>query len=153
MARTPRLTPRLVVAALALTVVLGAAPRDASADGTGLCRAFTTMLLAPTDILFAPVIAARDLHYGLISQGDPVALQAVGTLTGYLWLLTLQGGGAVLRFASGAYEVIPGIFTLFEDGPSTPLNRSQDEAWALYSEDFGPCPVRIGSSYQTINEN
>ncbi len=41
---------------------------------------------------------------------------------------------------------------LFREEPQGALFRSQDEAWAIYSEDFGPCPVRIGTSYQTINE-
>jgi hypothetical protein len=138
---------------LALVLVLASAPKPAYADASGLCRAFSTILFAPTDVVLAPVIAAHDLYYGLTSQGDPLLLQTVGAVPGYLWLLTLQGGGAILRLASGIYEIIPGFFTLFEDGPSTPLNRSQDEAWALYSNDYGPCPVRIGNSYQTINEN
>lgn len=149
MARTARITALV----LALGLVLGAAPREASADASGICRAFSTILLAPTDVVLGPAIAAHDMHYGLTSQGDPLLLQAVTFAPGYLWLLSLQGGGAIIRLASGIYEIIPGLFTLFDDGPSTPLNRSQDEAWALYSEDFGPCPVRIGNSYQTINEN
>lgn len=144
---------RITAAALALALVLGSAPRDAAADASGICRAFTTIALAPTDIILGPMIAAKDMHYGLTTQGDPLLLQAVATGPGYLWLLSLQGGGAVIRLASGVYEIIPGLFTLFDEGPSTPLNRSQDEAWALYSNDFGPCPVRIGNSYQTINEN
>jgi hypothetical protein len=144
---------RITAAALALALVLGTAPKEAQADASGLCRAFTTILLAPTDLLLGPLIAAHDLHYGLTSQGDPLMLQFVGTGPAYLWLLSLQAGGAVIRLASGIYEIIPGFFTLFDEGPSTPLNRSQDEAWSLYSNDFGPCPVRIGSSYQTINEN
>ena len=144
---------RITAAALALTLVLGSAPREASADASGLCRGFSMILFAPTDIVLGPVVAAHDLHYGLTSQGDPVLLQAIGTPIGYAWLLSLQLGGAVLRAASGAYEIIPGLFTLFREGPSTPLNRSVDEAWNLYSNDFGPCPVRIGVSYQTINEN
>ncbi len=144
---------RLTAAALALALVLGSAPKPAAADASGLCRAFSMMVFAPTDLVMGPVIAAHDLHYGLTSQGDPLLLQAFGGPIGYAWLLSLQAGGSVLRFASGAYEVIPGFFTLFREGPSTPLNRSVDESWALYSEDFGPCPVRVGVSYQTINEN
>jgi hypothetical protein len=148
-----RITGRSAVAALALTLVLGAAPREASADASGLCRAFSTILFAPTDIILGPAVAAHDMHYGMTSQGDPILLQTFAAPLAYAWLLSLQAGGAVLRAASGVYEIIPGFFTLFREGPSTPLNRSQDEAWALYSNDFGPCPLRIGSSYQTINEN
>ena len=144
---------RVTAAAVALTLVLASAPKQASADASGLCRAFTMIVFAPTDLVFGPVIAAHDLHYGLTSQGGPILLQAFAAPIGYAWLVSLQFGGSVLRLASGVYEIIPGIFTLFREGPSTPLNRSVDEAWALYSDDFGPCPVRIGVSYQTINEN
>jgi hypothetical protein len=109
--------------------------------------------LAPTDVLFGPFIAAKDLKYGMDEMGDPITMKIVGAIPGYLWLLTLQGGGAILRVISGALEFIPGLFTLFREGPSTPMFKSQDESWALYSEDFGPCPIRVGTSYQTINEN
>lgn len=151
MARTARIIG--IALPLALVLVLASAPKPASADASGLCRAFTMIAFAPTDVVLGPVIAAHDLHYGLTSQGDPLLLQTFAAAPAYAWLLSLQGGGAVLRLASGVYEIIPGLFTLFDDGPSTPLNRSVDEAWALYSSDFGPCPVRVGVSYQTINEN
>ena len=151
MARTARII--VIALPLALVLALGSAPKQAAADASGLCRAFTMIAFAPTDLVLGPMIAAHDLHYGLTSQGDPVLLQGVAAGPAYLWLMSLQAGGSVIRVASGIYEIIPGIFTLFEDGPSTPLNRSVDEAWSLYSEDFGPCPVRVGVSYQTINEN
>ncbi len=138
---------------LALVLALASGPKPASADASGLCRAATMITFAPFDVVLGPMIAAHDIHYGLTSQGDPVLLQTIAAFPGYMWLLSLQAGGAVIRLASGVYEIIPGFFTLFDDGPSTPLNRSVDEAWALYSEDFGPCPVRVGVSYQTINEN
>ena len=148
-----RITLRASVAALALTLVLGSAPRQASADASQICRAFTMIAFAPTDLVMGPVIAAHDMHYGMTSQGDPILLMAGTAPLAYAWLLSLQAGGSVIRLASGVYEIIPGLFTLFREGPSTPLNRSVDESWALYSNDFGPCPVRIGVSYQTINEN
>ena len=29
---------------------------------------------------------------------------------------------------------------------------SQDETWQMYNAEWGPCPIRFGSSYNTINE-
>lgn len=148
-----RLFARIAVILLVTVLAASAAPRQANADASGICRAITMIALAPTDFVFGPLIAAHDMHYGLTEISDPVWAQVVGFVPGYIWLLSLQAGGSVVRLASGVYEIVPGIFTLFDEGPSTPLNRSVDEAWALYSTDIGPCPIRIGTSYQTINEN
>jgi hypothetical protein len=144
---------RATVTLLALIVVVGGLPRNASADASGLCRSFGMITLAPTDVLFGPFIAAKDLKYGMDEMGDALSMKLLMAIPGYLWLCTLQGGGAILRVISGGLEFIPGVFTLFREGPSKPMFTSQDEAWALYSADWGPCPIRVGVSYQTINEN
>ena len=57
-----------------------------------------------------------------------------------------------MRVIGGIFEFIPGMITFFQEGSQPALFRNHDETWALYKADFGPCPVRIGSSYNTINE-
>jgi hypothetical protein len=142
---------RTLPAALGLALALGAA-EPARADSSQLCRAGMNLLLSPLDALFSPVITAKDMHYGVTEIDDRVYNRILGVLPGYVFLNTVQLGGAAIRFVAGGMELLPGIVTLFREGPQPPLFRAQDEAWALYSKNFGPCPVRIGSSYNTINE-
>ncbi len=136
--------------ALALVVSAALTPRAASADASQLCRSLSSIVLAPTDILFAPVTTGNDILIGLADQDDHWLPITLGVVPGYAWLNALQVGGAVLRVASGVLEFVPGLFTLgFEKSPD-PLFASQDEAEAVVSEDLGPCPVRIGVHYNTI---
>ena len=140
------------VAALVLATVLGAAPTPAKADATQLCRSGMNLVLAPFDVLMAPYIAAKDEYYGLTEIDDPMALKVAGAAPGYVLLLGMQVGGAIFREIAGVFELIPGMITLFREGSQPPLYRSQEEAWAVYSEEFGPCPVKLGVSYNTIND-
>jgi hypothetical protein len=140
------------VAMLVLALGLCGAPRPALADAGQLCRAGLNLTLAPLDALFSPIITAKDMHYGVTEINDRVYNRILGAVPGYVFLNTVQLGGAVIRVISGLYELLPGMVTLFREGSQPPLYRAQDEAWALYSRDVGPCPVRIGSSYNTINE-
>ena len=148
----PRLLIRATTGALLIALLLGLTPRGASADATQLCRSISSIVLAPTDIPFAPYIAQHDLYVGLLEQDDDWYKKVIATPPGVVWLLGLQAAGTVVRVVTGVMEFVPGLFTLFREEPQGALFRSQDEAWAVYSEDFGPCPVRIGTSYQTINE-
>ena len=128
------------------------APQDARADATQLCRAGANLVLAPFDALLGPIIAGKDEYYGLTEIDDPVALKAFGAIPGYILLNGLQLGGSMFREISALMELPIGMVTLFRDGPQPPLFRSQEEAWALFSEDYGKCPVRFGTSYNTIND-
>ncbi|MFQ5513459.1 MAG: hypothetical protein ACE5FG_03405 [Myxococcota bacterium] len=133
-----------------LCVTLASAP-TAQADPTQLCRSLTTIAFAPTDVVLGPVIAAKDLHYGITEWGDPLLLQIVSIVPGYVYLNAMQAGGGILRVIGGVLEFPMGLFTLFREGAQGALFRSQDEAWALVSEDIGYCPIRIGTSYNSIN--
>jgi hypothetical protein len=147
-----RSSARTAVAALVLASALAAAPTPARADATQLCRAGMNLVLAPFDVIMAPYIAAKDEYYGLTEIDDPMALKVVGAAPGYVLLLGLQVGGAIFREIAGVFEIIPGVVTLFREGAQPPLFRSQEEAWAVYSEEMGPCPVKLGVSYNTIND-
>ena len=137
---------------VALTLIMSAAltPRVASADASQLCRSLTMIALAPTDILLAPVTTANDIRIGLDDQDDHWLAITLGIIPGYVWLNYLQVGGAILRVAAGTLEIIPGLLTLPREKSPDPLFASQDEAEAVFSQDVGPCPIRIGVHYNTI---
>jgi hypothetical protein len=138
---------------LALVLALGfalAAPRSASADASQLCRSLTTLALAPTDVLLAPYIVPLDMYTGYNDQSDHWIPQYVGFLPGIVWLTGLQIGGAAIRVVAGAFEFIPGLITLPREKSPSALFTSQDEAEAVYNSDVGPCPIRIGTHYNTI---
>ncbi len=138
----------LLIVGVALLVTL---PGEARADATQLCRSVSSIALAPTDVLLSPYIAGHDIWYGMMEWDDPLALQIGSVVPGYVYLLGMQVGGAILRVIGGIFEFPVGLVGLFREGSQGALYRSQDETTAVYSEDFGPCPVRIGSSYNTIN--
>ena len=143
---------RAALCGMALAAFLGLAPRDAHADATQLCRAGANMFLAPFDFALGPFIAAKDEYYGVTNIDDPDYLKAIGVVPGYILLNGMQLGGSMFREISALMELPMGMVTLFREGPQPPLFRSQEEAWALFSEDYGKCPIRFGTSYNTIND-
>jgi hypothetical protein len=48
---------------------------------------------------------------------------------------------------AGALEFVPGLVTLFREGSATAFFQNWDEGDAVYNNDWGPCPIRIGSYY------
>jgi hypothetical protein len=141
----------LALGAVLLAPFFGLA-RTAHADATQLCRAGSNMILAPFDFALGPFIAGKDVVYGLREIDDPNYIKAIGIVPGYILLNGLQLGGSMFREISALMELPMGMVTLFRDGAQPPLFRSQEDAWALYSEDFGKCPVHFGTSYNTIND-
>ena len=144
---------RALALALALAALAAGAPSQARADAGQLCRAASNMVLAPADMILGPVIAGKDEYYGLTEIDDPMAMKVIGAVPGYILLLGLQTGGSIIREIAAVMEMPLGVVTLFREGEQPPLFRSQQDAWAWYSEDFGPCPVRFATSYNTINDN
>ncbi len=142
------------LAACLLALLLGSlgAPRTASADAVQFCRANMNLVLSPFDVALSPFITAKDTYYGLTEVDDEILIKIVAAAPGYVWLTTVQIGGGVIRFAAGIFEFFPGAFTFFREGTTGPLYRSQDETWQMYNTEWGPCPIRFGSSYNTINE-
>lgn len=150
--RAGSLSVRTAVLALALMAALSAAPGEARADASQLCRAGANLLLAPFDALLAPVIVSKDMYYGLTEIDDPMGLKIAGAVPGFIFLNGVQVGGAIFREIAAVFEFIPGVVTLFREGAQPALYRSAEDAWALYAEQYGPCPVKIGISYNTIND-
>lgn len=150
----PRLRARAAAFGLTVGLVVGLAlPLNASADATQLCRSISSIALAPFDVILSPVITAKDMYYGITEIDDELTIQIVSFLPAYVFLNTVQIGGGVIRVIAGIYEFFPGLFTLTREGSTGALYRSQDETWQIYSTEWGPCPIRFGSSYNTINEN
>ena len=145
------LTRSLLICALSLAAI-GLSPNTASADGEQLCRAFSTMFFAPTDILLAPYTVLDDMYWGMVDQDDSTEMKAALAVPGFVFLTGLTAAGAILRVAAGGLEIVPGLFTFFQDSSPDPLFTAQDESLAVYSEDIGPCPVRIGVHYNQINQ-
>jgi hypothetical protein len=143
---------RAGLAGLLLASLAGGLPSDARADATQLCRAGSNMILAPFDAALGPFIAGKDEYYGLTEIDDPDALKAIGVVPGYILLIGMQVGGSFFRELSALMELPMGMVTLFRDGAQPALFRSQEEAWALYNDEFGVCPFRFGTSYNTIND-
>ena len=141
-------------AALALGLALATTPGTASAeaDASQICRSGMNLALAPFDIVLSPFISAKDIHYGLTELDDEPIIQVVSTIPGYAYLTAVQIGGGVIRIIAGLFEIPGGMVALFTGNASGALFRSGDEAWNMYNADWGPCPVRFGVSYNTINE-
>lgn len=146
------ITVRAGFAALLVASLGALLPSPARADATQLCRAGSNLILAPFDAALGPFIAGKDEYYGITEIDDPDALKAIGVVPGYILLTGMQLGGSFFREVAALMELPMGMVTLFREGAQPPLFRSQEEAWALYSEEFGVCPVRFGTSYNTIND-
>jgi len=149
---TGSLSLRTALLALAFAVAVSGTPGQASADASQLCRAGSNLVLAPFDTLLAPYIAGKDEYYGLTEIDDPMALKVAGAAPGYVFLLGMQVGGTLIRLIAGVFEIIPGVVTLFREEAQPPLFRSGEDAWAIFADQYGPCPVKVGISYNTIND-
>jgi hypothetical protein len=134
-----------LVGTVGLLCTLGSAP--AKADATQLCRSITTMLLAPTDALAAPYIAGRDEYVRMEENDDTTGVKIAYTVPGYVFLTGVQVYGAAIRLVAGALEFVPGLITLFREGSTMPYFYDQHYGEALYSAEWGPCPIRVGTSY------
>lgn len=145
----PRLLFRAMFTFVSFAAIAAATPGSAAADATQLCRGFTSVVLAPTDVVLGPFISARDTYGALTVPGEPYKVW-ISYLPSYPFFLGIQTGGAVLRVVAGAFEILPGLVGLFSEESAPPLFRQQDEARQIFSGELGPCPLRVGSSYWSI---
>ncbi len=138
-----RLSALLGVACL----VCALAPASAKADPSQLCRAITTMLLAPTDLILSPYIAGRDQYTRMQDNDDTTGVIVAYTVPGYIFLTAIQVYSSAIRFVAGALEFVPGLLTFFREGSTTAYFYDQHNGKAMINQDWGPCPIRIGNSY------
>ena len=147
---------RSLFGAVALSLLLvapaGLVPTSAQADAGQLCRSVSTVLFAPTDVIVAPYAIYDDMSIGFEDYSDHWFAIAIGTVPGIAFLGFMQVGGALFRVVGGTIEFLPGLVTLFrEDSPRNTLFPSIDDAWSDYSNDFGPCPIRAGVHWNSLN--
>ena len=135
----------LLLGVICLAGSLAAAP--AQADPGQLCRSITTILFAPTDVIAGPYIAGRDQYARMQDNDDTWGVIIAYTVPGYVFLTGIQLFGAAIRLVAGTLEFVPGLITFFREGSTTPYFYDQDKGISLYSADWGPCPIRIGTSY------
>jgi hypothetical protein len=146
---------RSLFRALALSLLMvapaGLVPTPAQADAGQLCRSVSTVLFAPTDIIVAPYAIYADMSIGFEDYSDHWMAITAGTVPGIAFLGFMQVGGALFRVVAGALEVVPGVVTLFRSDSPKPLFTSLEDAWADYSTDIGPCPIRAGVHWNSLN--
>lgn len=131
---------------------LGIVSEPAAADASQLCGAVSNIIFAPTDVVLAPYTVIDDMYWGMIDQDDSTLMKATLAVPGFLFLTGVTVGGAIFRVIAGGLEIVPGLFTFFQDSSPRPLFASLADSDAVYSEDFGPCPVKIGVHYNQINQ-
>ena len=142
---------RAIALSLLLVAPAGLVPIPAQADAGQLCRSVSTVLFAPTDVIVAPYAIYNDMSIGFEDYSDHWFVIAAGTVPGIAFLGFMQVGGALFRVVAGAVEFVPGLITLFREDSPKPLYTSLEDAWANYSNDFGPCPVRAGVHWNSLN--
>ena len=133
----------LLVTSLASTLV----PARASADAVQLCRSLTAIALAPTDIILSPYISYQDLRTGLDENDDTLGVKLAYIVPGYIFLNFMQVGGAAIRVVAGALEFVPGLFSLPRETSGKAFFANWADGRALYDSEWGPCLIKIGSSY------
>ncbi|MFQ5696757.1 MAG: hypothetical protein ACE5IL_00535 [Myxococcota bacterium] len=149
--RMARLGSRALVLTLLVALLVALTPDRARAFGGQLCRAISTVALAPTDVILAPYIVYGDMRIGLTDYEDHWLALSAGFVPGIFFLHGMQVGGALFRLISGTFEVVPGLITFFRDEPPKPLFPTINDTWLEYSEDVGPCPIRIGAHWNSLN--
>jgi hypothetical protein len=141
----------MLALSLMLVSLAGLVPGRAHADAGQLCRSVSTILFAPTDVIAMPYIIYSDMSIGFEDYSDHWLAITTGTVPGIAFLGAMQIGGALFRVVAGTLEFLPGLVTLAREDSPSPLYPSLDDAWSEYSEDFGPCPVRIAAHWNSLN--
>lgn len=129
-----------------------------------LKRSVSNLVQGPLDVLLSPVVAGDTLITNLRDIDDTMAVRVVYTVPGYFWLWGMEIGGGLLRMATGAIELVPGILLLpFEadiDELFDPVSRadamfefenplSEDPEWLQYMVPLYPfiTNYRFGIAY------
>lgn len=134
-----------LVLALALVV-----PLSAHAGPETLQRSVSNLLFAPLDLVLSPVVACKTVVENLMNIEDTTAVRVAYTAPGVVWLTGLNAGASVLRAATGALELVPGIVLLALPGSEmTPLFDPAIRGQALVDAETPVMPVRFGVDYAT----
>jgi hypothetical protein len=141
-ARTLRLLAGLVLS----TLLLG--PTDqASASPETLKRSVSNVLFGPLDILFTPVVSARNIIRRIQDVDDTMGVRVAYALPGYGWDMGVQAGSGVTRVLTGVIEFLPGLGLFFFDADLDPLFTPAERGQALVDYNTPPLNVKFGITY------
>lgn len=135
----------LALACAALPLVGAVAP--ATAGPQTLKRSIENLTLAPLDLAMSPVVAGRTLYRNLNDIDDSPGVRLVYPAPGYVWLTSVQAGASVLRFVTGAIELVPGLLLLPFEAEIDPLFDPADENDALVNFETPVYDVKFGVDY------
>lgn len=135
--------------ALALIFACGVTltPLSAQATGATLKRSVSNMLMAPLDIVTAPVTSVRILVNGFRTQDDSTLVRAVYVVPGFVFLNLLTVGGSMLREVSGVLEFLPGIVLIPSQSDLQPIFAPPENATGLVDADIVVLRVKFGLDY------
>ncbi len=123
------------------------APHSAQATGATLKRSVSNILMAPFDIVTAPITSVRILVNGFQTQDDSNLKRAVYVVPGFVFLNLLEAGGAVIREVSGLLELAPGIVLVVSKSDLRPLFAPPEQAVALLDQDIVVLRLKFGIDY------
>jgi hypothetical protein len=134
-----------VLAAVALFQAGLAGPASASPET--LRRSVSNILFGPLDVVFTPVVSARDVIDHLQNVDDTMGVRVAYAVPGYVWNMGVQIGAGTIRVITGVLEFLPGLGLFFFDADLDPLFSPVDHAPALVDYDTPPLHVKFGISY------
>lgn len=138
---------RLALALACAALPLAGAVAPAAAGPQTLKRSIENLTLAPLDLATSPLVAGRTLYRNLNDIDDSPAVRIVYPVPGYVWLTSVQAGASVLRFVTGALELVPGLLLLPFEAELDPLFDPADENDALVNFETPVYDLKFGVDY------
>jgi hypothetical protein len=139
--------PRLLAALALSTLLLIGQAGPASATPETLKRSVSNFLFGPLDILFTPVVSARNIIRRLQDVDDTMGVRVAYALPGYGWDMGVQVGAGVTRVLTGVIEFLPGVGLFFFDADLDPLFSPAESGQALVDYDTPPLNIKFGITY------
>ncbi|MCA9510651.1 MAG: hypothetical protein R3E88_19720 [Myxococcota bacterium] len=128
--------PRRSRACGLLAVVLALATAGpAAASPQTLVRGLSNIALAPLDAALAPISSFVGIRENLQNIDDSPGVRRFYPIPAWFYAVGLQLGCSVIRAATGAIEVIPGIPLVFVETDMEPLFDPVTDASALFEFD------------------
>jgi hypothetical protein len=130
---------------LLLLLVALAGPAWASPET--LKRSVSNVLFGPLDILFTPVVSARNVIHNLQNVDDTMGVRVAYAVPGFGWNMGVQVLSGTVRVITGVLEFLPGIGLFFFDADLDPLFTPAEKAQALVDYETPPLHVKFGITY------
>jgi hypothetical protein len=147
----PRFGPtRRAIAALtaASSLLLLASPAAASPET--LKRSFSNILFGPVDAIFSPVVGSRSVYNGLRDVDDSLGVRVFYAVPGLVWNTGTIALSGVMRFVTGALELVPGVLLFFFRADLDPIYAPAERGDALIDVDTPPLYIKFGIDYTVV---